>query len=150
NTSQARVYRAFGADRIILANQLVEPASVRWLASELKRDPAFDLYCLVDSPAQVSKLEMALDGTGLRRPLQVLLELGVSGGRTGCRTREETIAVAKAVAGSKHLGLAGIEAFEGVIHREDQPATLRAVDSFLADMRTRTAELAAAGLFSEA
>src|ERR1700675_608286 len=45
--SQVRVWRAFGVQRVILANELVEPASARWVADELRRDPDFDFYCLV-------------------------------------------------------------------------------------------------------
>src|SRR6266550_3472031 len=61
---QVRVWRAFGARRVILANELVEPASVRWIAGELGRDPDFDFYCLVDSVAQVNLLEAVLSGAG--------------------------------------------------------------------------------------
>ena len=45
---QVRLWRAFGAGRIILANELVEPLAIGWLAAELERDPDFDFYCLVD------------------------------------------------------------------------------------------------------
>src|SRR5437773_11479055 len=44
-TWQVRVWRAFGANRVILANELVEPASIRWMAAELQRDPEFEFYC---------------------------------------------------------------------------------------------------------
>ena len=56
---QVRVWRAFGARRVILANELVEPASMRWVARELQRDPEFDFYCLVDSVAAVKALDRA-------------------------------------------------------------------------------------------
>src|SRR5215467_7174810 len=42
STWQARLWRNFGVDRIILANELVEPASIEWIAAEMKRDPEFD------------------------------------------------------------------------------------------------------------
>src|SRR5947209_621480 len=112
---QVRVWRAFGARRVILANELVEPASIRWVAGELQRDPQFDFYCLVDSVPEVRLLEGTLDGTGLERRIPVLLELGLAGGRTGCRTRSEAREVTRAVAASRHLSLAGVEGFEGII-----------------------------------
>src|SRR5882762_10909986 len=74
---QVRVWRAFGASRVILANELVEPAAIRWIAGELRRDPEFDFYCLVDSVAEVRLLETLLEGAGLERRLPVLLELGL-------------------------------------------------------------------------
>jgi hypothetical protein len=64
NISQARVWRAFGAGRVILANELVEPTSVRWVAEELKRDLSFAFYCLVDSVAGVALGEGDGEGKG--------------------------------------------------------------------------------------
>src|SRR6266567_4312894 len=69
---QVRVWRAFGARRVILANELVEPASMRWVARELRRDPDFDFYCLVDSVAEVRVLERVLEEATLERRLPVL------------------------------------------------------------------------------
>ena len=147
--SQVRVWRAFGADRVILANELVERASARWVAGEPRRDPDFDFYCLVDSVAGVRLLESALDGTGLERRLSVLLELGLAGGRTGCRTRVQAHDVAQAVAASRHLSLGGVEGFEGIIGGQGLAATLEAVDRFLAEMRALVVELDGAGLFNQ-
>jgi len=147
--SQVRVWRAFGVDRVVLANELVEPASVRWVASEMKTDPGFEFYCLVDSVAGVRLLESALGDTDLERRLQVLLEVGPAGGRTGCRTHEQALEVARAVAGSRRLALAGVEAFEGVIHAENLAGTLDGVDRFLRGMRVLVAELDGAGLFEQ-
>jgi D-serine deaminase-like pyridoxal phosphate-dependent protein len=148
--SQVRVWRAFGVQRVILANELVEPSSVRWIASELEADPAFAFYCLVDSVAGVRLLESALGETRLGRRLQVLLEVGPVGGRTGCRTREQALEVARAVAGSSRLALAGVEAFEGVIAAHNLSGTIGAIDGFLRDMRALVVELDRAGLFEQA
>src|SRR5947207_2046930 len=144
---QVRVWRAFGARRVILANELVEPASMRWVARELERDPEFDFYCLVDSVPEVSLLESTLAGTGVERRLAVLLELGLAGGRTGARTREEARAVAQAVAASRRLSLAGVEGFEGIIGGADLAVDLTEVDGFLTEMRALVVELDGAGLF---
>ena len=147
--SQVRVWRAFGVQRVILANELVEPSSVRWVAGELKADPAFEFYCLVDSVAGVRMLESALAGSDLDRPFQVLLEYGLAGGRAGCRTHEQALEVALQVAGSRHLVLAGVEAFEGVIHANSLPGTLEMVDRFLEDLRGLVIELDEAGHFAQ-
>jgi len=58
--SQARMYRAFGVQRILLANELVEPGSLRWLVDELAAAPELDFYCLVDSVHQVEAMAAAL------------------------------------------------------------------------------------------
>ena len=148
NVSQARVWRAFGAERIILANELVEPGSARWVAEELKRDPDFELYCLVDSAAGVAILDSALEGAGPARRLKVFVEAGFSGGRTGGRTLEDARNVASAVASSRNLLLVGVESFEGIIDQGSPAATLEAVDRFMRALRAVVIELDEAGLFS--
>ena len=148
--SQVRVWRAHGVERVILANELVEPAAIRWLAGELSADPGFDFYCLVDSVAGVRLLDLGLAESRLARRVQVLLEVGTNGGRTGCRTPAEAFEVARAVASSQRLVLAGVEAFEGVIDSPDLPGAIHAVDAFLHGMRTLVVELDKADLFAQA
>ncbi len=148
--SQVRAWRAVGTERVILANELVEPAAIRWLAGELNGDPGFDFYCLVDSVAGVRLLESGLGEARLARRVQVLLEVGPEGGRTGCRTPAQAFEVARAVAGSQRLVLAGVEAFEGVIDAPSLSGTIRAVDDFLQGMRTLVIELDKADLFAQA
>ena len=146
-TSQVRVWRAFGVERVLLANELVEPAAIRWVAEELRADPAFGFHCLVDSVAGVRRLSEVLEAAKLDRPLQVLLELGFAGGRTGCRTREQALEVARAVASSPRLALGGVEVFEGILHADGLAATLGAVDEFLGAMRSVVEDLDRAELF---
>jgi D-serine deaminase-like pyridoxal phosphate-dependent protein len=145
--NQVRVWREFGVDRIVLANELVEPASIRWIANELRRDPDLTFYCLVDSIAGAQLLESTLAGLDSDRPLNVLVELGIAGGRSGSRTREAARAVAQAVAGSRHLALAGVESFEGVIGSDPMGTALETVDGLLAEMRALVLDLDAARLF---
>jgi D-serine dehydratase len=147
---QVRVWRAFGAARVILANELVEPAAISWLATEMRRDPDFDFYCLVDSVLEVHLLDSALAGTGLDRRVAVLLELGLPGGRTGCRSREGALEVARAVAASRGLSLAGVEGFEGIVGSADLAADLHKVDGLLREIRALADELDGARLFDQA
>ena len=41
--SQVRTYRAFGVRDVMLANELVDEAGLRWLAAELDAHPDFRL-----------------------------------------------------------------------------------------------------------
>jgi D-serine deaminase-like pyridoxal phosphate-dependent protein len=145
--SQARMYRAFGVQRILLANELVEPASLHWLGDELAAAPELDFYCLVDSVPDVETMAEALRGTG--RPVKVLLEIGYEGGRTGCRTLAEAGDVAAAVAQSPALELVGTEGYEGIIAHDRSAASLAAVDAFLQRLREATVELERAGVFAD-
>ncbi len=148
--SQAAVARRFGFPRVLLANQLVSRNAIYWVLNELRRDPEFDFYCLVDSLEGATLLAQTARAEAAGRPLQLLLEGGIAGGRTGCRTIEEALAVARAVArASPHLALRGIEGFEGIIAEEDDAASetrVRAFLDFLVDIgRACDAE----GLFAE-
>lgn len=129
---QLVVARRFGFPRIVLANQLMEPLAIGYVAEELRRDPGFDFYCLVDSLAGVRLLDEALVATPAGRPLNVLLEGGSAGGRTGARTLDDALAVARAVkAASPRLALAGVEGFEGLLGGVDAGEARRRVEGFL-------------------
>jgi len=112
---QLMVCRRFGAPRVLMANQLVGRQAVRAVLAELQADPGFEFLCLVDSLDGVELLRRELEQMPLGRPFEVLLEGGVAGGRTGCRTSEEALAVARAIAAVPELALVGIEGFEDVV-----------------------------------
>ncbi|GHA71895.1 alanine racemase [Streptomyces termitum] len=117
---QVRVYRAHGVDRIFLANELVDPAALRWLAAELDDDPDFRLVCYVDSVRGVELMDGALRAAGARRPLDVVVELGAGeGARTGARTEAECAAVADAVAATGTLRLVGVAGYEAEVPGAD-------------------------------
>lgn len=139
--SQVRVYRAFGIERILLANELVEPASLHWVAAELAADPSFEFLCLADSVAAVAAMEAALTEVGVTRRLHVLVELGLAGGRTGARTVDDALAVAEAIGRSPSLELAGVEGYEGIVHDDAR------VDEFLTELHLLLDRLVDAGSF---
>lgn len=145
--SQARIVRGFGSDRVVLANQLVQPAALRWVAQELDADEGFSFYCLVDSTAGVALMDEALEVAQPRRRISVLVELGAPATRAGCRSERDAVDVAKAVQASRHLELAGVEGYEGVISEVRTDETLAAVDSFLADLRSTVVAIDRQGLF---
>jgi len=130
-----RAYRAFGVPRILLANELTDPAAVAWLAAGLAADPGFDCYVYVDSLAGIALLDGVLrERSPLARPLPVLVELGQPGGRTGCRSVPEAVAVATTAAGTGTLRLAGAAGYEGSIGHDTEPGTLAAIGSFCRDL----------------
>ena len=52
---------------------------------------------------------------GTNRPLDVCVEVGIPGGRSGCRSRDDVDAVARAVAASPRLRLAGVAGYEAAV-----------------------------------
>ncbi|MHB1594742.1 MAG: alanine racemase [Streptosporangiaceae bacterium] len=127
---QAQVYRAFGIDRILIANELTDPAGIAWLAGEMTAHPGLDCYVYVDSVPGVRLLAAALAAAGATRPLPVLVELGFPGGRTGCRDTGQALAVAAAADRSGELALAGVAGYEGGIGNGSDQATLEAVADY--------------------
>lgn len=121
---QVRVARAYGIQRVFLANELVDAAALKWIAGELDADPAFRLICYVDSVRGVELMDAAL--AGVSRPLDVVVELAAGeGARTGVRTEAECAAVADAVAGARSLRLVGVAGYEGEVPQAD-PERVRA------------------------
>jgi D-serine deaminase-like pyridoxal phosphate-dependent protein len=113
---QVRVARAFGVPRIFVANEIVDAAALRWLGGELDGDPSFEFTCYVDSVRGVGLMGAALRDAGVRRALDVVVELGGGpGARTGVRTVEEGLAVAEAVAAAPELRLVGVAGYEGEV-----------------------------------
>ncbi|MFG1921793.1 amino acid deaminase [Cryptosporangium sp. NPDC048952] len=142
--AQCRAYRVFGVSRILLANELVDPGSLRWAAAELAADPGFDLLCNVDSDAGVDAVEDVF--AAMDRPLGVLLELGYPGGRTGCRTIEEAVALAERVVASPWLELRGVTGFEGLMPGHDVDDVMTKCTVYLRRIRELVEVLDSRGL----
>jgi D-serine dehydratase len=142
-----RIYRRLGVARILLANQLVAGGDLDFICTELGGDPGFDFYCLADSIQGVDLLAAAAARHGLKRPIQLLLETGHLGARTGARDVETALAIARRIkAAAPLLALRGVETFEGVRQRTDGSNGAGAI----LDLSVRVAEAAASeGLFSE-
>ncbi|MGW0285866.1 amino acid deaminase [Streptomyces sp. NPDC003236] len=132
---QVWVARAFGVERIFLANELVDPAALRRVAVELAADPGFRFVCYVDSVRGVELMDAALRGAA--RPVDVVVELAAGdGARTGVRTEAECAAVADAVAAVPTLRLVGVAGYEGEVPKADTArvtAYLRRLTALAAD-----------------
>ena len=119
-----------GLRRIVLANQLVGREDIAQAMHLVATTPDLELHVLVDSVAQLRRIEAGATRTGAR-PLDALLEMGIPGGRTGCRTVDDAMAVARAVAASRAVRLSGVECFEGLSVTGDDAADRNVVGRFL-------------------
>ena len=145
---QLRAYRAFGFPRLLIANELVDETGIAWLAGELAADPGFAAYCYVDSTDGVAILDRVLTARPAGRRLPVLVEIGL--GRTGCRTDDEALAVAKAAAATGTLTVAGVAGYEGSIGGDPGEQASGPVTSFcrrLANLAGTMAAIADGGEF---
>jgi D-serine dehydratase len=139
---QTQVAYAHGVRRVLMANQLIGKQNMAIVAA-LLRDPEFEFYCLIDSAEQVDQLGSYFSHCGAR--LNVLLEVGVDGGRAGMRNREQLQSILDALGKWSHaIALCGVEVYEGVL---DNEADIRA---FLLHAVDVTKEIAAKKCFQRA
>jgi len=123
--SQALVLRRLGVPRVLIANEVLDPVALAWLASQTD----WEVYLQTDS----------VTGAERAAGLPLLVELGHPAGRTGCRTIEEVVTVARA-AGDRLVGITG---YEGGLTDE------AAVDAWLATLTEAAKTLSAEGLLPE-
>ena len=147
---QVQVAHRFGVRRVLLANQLVARADIAAVLALLHGDPDFECIVLADSHAGVARLAQAVAAHKLARPLPVLVELGLAGKRAGCRTPQEAMEVARAIALADGLALAGFEGYEGLLVSDDRAADLGQVDDFLSQLVALVRDADAEGLFATA
>jgi D-serine dehydratase len=145
--AQVRGLLAVGVPRILLANLIVDPVAIRWIASHVLGEGNTGFSCYVDSLASVELLERECGQAGLAGQLDVFVEVGYLGGRTGVRSLEGCLAVALAVNQSKHLRLVGVAGYEGLMPgaASGEPAGLEA---YLESIAQAARQLNAAGLFA--
>ena len=113
---QTRIAYEHGVRRVLMGNQLVGRQNMA-IISDLLRDPSVEYFCLVDSPENVEQLGTFFRAAGQR--LQVLIELGADGGRTGVRDDAQLKSLLAALDQWRGtLSLSGVEFFEGVFDDE--------------------------------
>ena len=142
---QCRAAFAAGATRLLLANQLVGRANMA-IAAELIRAGA-ELYVTVDGHDNLAQLSKHFAEAGLS--LLTLIEVGVDGGRCGCRSDADVVELAREIATRPGLTLAGLEGYEGVIHGDDPAAGApeTGIRAYAERLVTDVRRLAQAGLF---
>lgn len=131
--------------RVMLANALVQPDALRFVAPHAER-----VLVWADSVRAVEIMDAVLATADDRTsPLGVLVELGAPGGRTGARSVEDALAVAEAVAASTGLRLAGVAGYEGALAHDGTDAALGVVRSYLQRMLALHDAIEAAGLYPD-
>jgi len=142
---QARTMIEHGVPRVLIANEVVAPGDIAWVAQATRQK--HEVICCVDSTQSVKILDEGLAGLLRGRKVPVLVELGVMDGRTGARTISEALVVARAVVASSSLKLVGVSGFEGIISESQTQTAEQRVDNFLDDMRGLADAMIAENLF---
>lgn len=144
--AQVRALRQAGIRNVFLANQLVDPAGIRWIGAWQQQHPDHAFLCYVDSLQGVKLLQQHLGGARIA----VLLEMSVSGGRTGCRSAESALQIAEAIHASPALQLAGVAGYEGALGAARDAAGVQRVQAYCQMMIDTAAMLAEKQLFRSA
>ena len=127
---QVRTARSLGFSSIMLANSAVDERALHYLADELN-DSELRFVCWVDSIETIQAMDRALREAGASRPVDVCVELGAPGGRTGARTIEEAVAIAEQTARATTLRLAGVAGYEGALAHDRTETSQRVVRDYL-------------------
>ena len=113
---QSRVAYEHGVRRVVMANQLAGKQNMETV-SRLLQDPGFEFYCLVDSAQQATQLGEFF--TAKHQRLNVLIELGVDGGRAGIRNPHQLDELLAALHQWRDaIAICGVELYEGVLQDE--------------------------------
>jgi D-serine dehydratase len=136
--NQLRALYAFGVRRFLIANQVTDHVALQWLAKARANDATLDVACYIDSEAGVRLLADAFGEAA--PPMTVLLELGVTGGRTGVRGVGAARQLAS-YATATGLLVCGVAAFEGVLGHDRSVDAIGSVRALCREIRGVAAAL---------
>ena len=126
--AQMQAGLAAGARNILIANQVLDAADLGAIAALHDTHPDVRVMFLLDSLEQLALIE----AVSVDRPFEVLLEVGVAGGRTGVRAHDDAVALARRAHASEAVTLVGLECYEGLGNtgrsEDDRPAAADLMD----------------------
>ncbi len=111
--TQLAVGVAAGARRTLIANQVVSDEDLGGIQQLLRTHEGLRIVFLLDSVAQLDLIEAWSHAHQEHLPFELMIEIGVDGGRTGCRTHEQATTLAERCKASPAVKLVGIECYEG-------------------------------------
>lgn len=111
--TQLAVGVAAGVRRALIANQVLQADDLAGIAALCREHADLRVIFLVDSLAQLALIDAWAAAHAGSRAFEVMIEIGVAGARTGCRTEEQALALARAVRTCTVVRLVGIECYEG-------------------------------------
>lgn len=112
--AQLRVGVAAGSRRCIIANQVVDAIDLHGIVALKSACPDLQVLFLLDSSAQLELIDAWHAAQAGAPPFDVLIEIGIEGGRTGCRTVAQAAALAQRAHASPAVRLCGVECYEGL------------------------------------
>lgn len=121
NASQARTFLEFGFKKIIIANEVVNPSSIKFLSEQ-----DAEIYFYIDSLRGFEIVE-----SNATKPVNIFLEIGKSQGRTGVRDLNLAHQLVDMIIGSKNMNFAGVSGYEGTFGKDRSQQSIDKVRDFL-------------------
>lgn len=109
--SEAEVMCSLGFDDLLITCEIIGAPKVARLVDLYQKHRK--LRTVVDSAEGASAIDAALDKAGIEEPIMTLIDLDVGLHRTGVQPGAPALALARHVAGLKHLRLIGVQGYEG-------------------------------------
>lgn len=144
---QLRVGVLAGVRRALIANQVQTDPDLAGLARLLAQTAGLRVAFLVDSIEQLRQIETWRATQRQAPAFEVLLEIGVAGGRTGVRDQPQAVALARALHASPAVRLVGIECYEGLAVTGDDDTDRATTHALMARVQAVAADCDAQGLF---
>ncbi len=130
--TQLRVGVAAGARNCLIANQVFADGDLQCIDRLKRAESGLRAIFLIDSVDQLELIEAWHRQNSGANAFEVLLEIGVSGGRTGCRSLASALALAVRLHASRAVRMVGVECYEGLAvtgdTTHDQPYAERLMD----------------------
>ena len=132
-----------GVEVVLAAYPLLDPATLRVLTTQPR---TARVLVWADGVDVVGEMARHLPGEAAAQAVDVLVELGAPGARTGARSVAAGLDVARAVTRHPGLRLAGVAGYEGALAHDASAASLERVRAYLEDLADLHARVLAAGL----
>ncbi len=120
NYSQANIFLEAGFNRIIIGNEVLEPSSICEIGRRNYEGSAEILF-YIDSLAGLKIVQNAIMSQAESK-LNILMEIGVTGGRTGIRDLALLKELMKLIAMDSKISVRGVSGFEGAVPGGDREA----------------------------
>ncbi|AOT04397.1 alanine racemase [Arthrobacter sp. U41] len=136
----------WGHQHVLVANEVVDQYGLIRLRAWMEEEPGREIRCFADSAAGVEAAARVFAGAPVA--LELLIDVGTPGGRTGTRSVHDALRLAELIHGTPGLRLAGVAGYEGVVPNTRAEPTVEAVDRHCS--LVREVYLAAAKYFETA
>ncbi len=127
--AEAEMAASASAEDVLLAYQPVGPNIAR-LIELIRRFPQTRFSALVDDADNLARIGKAAAGSGV--VIELLVDLNIGMNRTGIAPGDEAAALYRSLCATPGLKAAGLHAYDGHLHSNDQQALSQAVETAFA------------------